>query len=478
MTSLIFVPFLLVVLLNLLGAERVKRFGFCVATVWTLVQTFWLCFPASVLTVSVIDVFSDYFPVDLAVDGLSTVLLLAVGLVGFAALITGRFTLTEDKDRFNFVNLILLAIAGLNGLLMVTDLFSLYVYIEVVAVSSFVLISLKREKDALEGTFKYIVLSATASMLMLLSITAILLVCGHTSFDAVQQSLHAIPNRRLVFIAMVLFVGAALIKGGLVPFHGWLPDAYSSAPSAVAVFLGGIVTKTAGVYVAVRVVASVFGFTGTIQHILLIVGAVSAVFGALTALNQTDFRRMLAYSSISQMGYILLGLGTGSLLGMAGVLFHLFNHAVFKSQLFVNAAVMEEQTGTRDFHRLGGLGEKMPLSAGTSVIAFLSLAGIPPLSGFWSKLLIIMALWQAGHPGYAVIAVGASCITLAYFLLLQRKMFFGKISPELSSIKEAPIGFLIPAILLSVISIVLGVVYPFSVGRFLDLAGTILNMAK
>ena len=478
MTSLLFVPFLLVVLLSLFNSGLVRRYAYVAGIAWALVQIYWTCFPGAVFTMSCADLFSDYFPVELSLDGLSSVMLIAVGLVGLATFITGCYTITEERQQYNFVNLVLLAIAGLNGLLMVTDLFSVYVYIEVVAVASFVLISLQKEKGALEGAFKYIVLSAGASMLMLLSIAAILLVSGSTSFDVVHQTLHSEPGRRIVMVAVALFVGAAFIKGGLIPFHGWLPDAYSASPSAVAVLLGGIVTKTAGVYVAVRVVASVFGFTPGIQHVLLIVGAVSAVFGALAALNQTDFRRMLAYSSISQMGYIMLALGTGSIYGLAGALFHLFNHAIFKSQLFVNAAIMERQTGVRDMNKLGGLGSRMPVTAGTSVVAFLSLAGIPPLSGFWSKLIIIIALWQSGHHVYAAIAVGASCITLAYFLLLQRKMFFGKPQPELAGIKEAPTGLLIPVLLLSAITIVLGVAYPFAVTQFLNAAQNILNVVK
>ncbi len=478
MTSLIFIPFILVVVLNLFNSGVVRRNAYLLGIAWALVQVFLICFPAASFTTEFSDILSDHFPVNLAVDGLSTVMLLAVGLVGFSTFITGKYTIDDEREQFNFVNLVLITIAGLNGLLMVTDLFSIYVYIEVSAVASFILISLQKKRDALEGAFKYIVLSAGASMLMLLSISAVILCCGDTNFDVVHQTINSEPGRRIVLIAVALFLGAAFVKGGLMPFHGWLPDAYSSAPSSVAVLLGGIVTKTAGVYTAIRIIASVFGLTIPIQHILLAVGAISAVLGALIALNQKDFRRMLAYSSISQMGYIMLALGTGTIYGYAGALFHLFNHAVFKSQLFVNAAIMEKQTNTRDMNKLGGLGGNMPVTSGTSIVAFLSLAGIPPLSGFWSKLIIIIALWQGHHHIYAAVAVGASCITLAYFLLLQRKMFFGKISSEWKDIKEVPVGFLIPVILMSAITIVLGVAYPFAINQFLEAAGTIINVAK
>jgi multicomponent Na+:H+ antiporter subunit D len=476
LASLVLVPFLLVLVLNLVNTAAIRRAAVAVGIGWSLVQLAWLLFPQTRLAGLDSGIFGIDFSLLFASDGLSLVLLISVGLVGLVTLITGLATVPDKKARFSFVNLVLLTMAGLNGLVMVRDLFSLYVYIEVVAVASFILISLDRDKFALEGAFKYLVLSASASMLMLLSIAAILLICGSTSFDTVHSVLEAVPHKGLVASAMVLFVVAAFIKGGLVPFHGWLPDAYSSAPSSVSVLLAGIITKTAGVYTAMRIVTSVFGFTPMIQSLLLFIGTVSIIFGALAALNQKDFRRMLAYSSISQMGYIIVALGCGTVYGMAGALFHLFNHAVSKSQLFVNAAAVEQQTGVRDMTKLGGLASRMPVTGGTSVVALLSIAGIPPLAGFWSKLVIIIALWQSGHPNYALIAVVASTITLGYFLLLQRRMFFGKTPSELSGIKEARAGLLVPALLLSAVAIALGIAFPVAINWFVRLPAGIMNM--
>ena len=476
MASLVLVPFLLVIILNLVNTAAIRRAAVAVGIGWSLVQLAWLLFPQTRLSGLDSGIFGIDFSSFFASDGLSLVMLISVGLVGLVTLITGLATVPDEKARFSFVNLVLLTMAGLNGLVMVRDLFSLYVYIEVVAVASFILISLDRDKLALEGAFKYLVLSASASMLMLLSISAILLICGSTSFDTVHSVLGQVPQKGLVASAMVLFVVAAFIKGGLVPFHGWLPDAYSSAPLSVSVLLSGIITKTAGVYTVMRIVTSVFGFTPMIQSLLLFIGTVSIIFGALAALNQKDFRRMLAYSSISQMGYIIVALGCGTVYGMAGALFHLFNHAVSKSQLFVNAAAVEQETGSRDMTKLGGLASRMPVTSGTSVVALLSIAGIPPLAGFWSKLVIIIALWQSGHHNYALIAVVASTITLGYFLLLQRRMFFGKTPSELSGIKEARAGLLVPALILSAIAIALGIAFPAAINWFVRLPAGIMNM--
>jgi multicomponent Na+:H+ antiporter subunit D len=211
----------------------------------------------------------------------------------------------------------------------------------------------------------------------------------------------------------------------------------------------------------------VVGLNPHLTEVLLFIGAFSIVAGALAALGQKDLKRMLAYSSISQMGYIVASLATGTVLGVTAALFHFFNHAVFKSQLFVNAAAVEAQTGTRDMDKLGGLAEKMPVTGTTSVIAALSTAGVPPLAGFWSKLLIIIALWLTGHYVYAVIALLASVLTLAYFLSMQRRVFFGKLLIGLENVREGAFGLVAPAVILSGVTIGVGLVFPLFIRMLL-----------
>jgi multicomponent Na+:H+ antiporter subunit D len=214
-------------------------------------------------------------------------------------------------------------------------------------------------------------------------------------------------------------------------------------------------------------VYSVFGFTLPVQKLLLFVGALSVVVGAIATLTQEDFKRMLAYSSISQVGYIVLGLGAASPLGIAAAAFHFFNHAVFKSLLFVNSATVEKQAGTRDMNKLVGLAQKMPVTGTTSALAALSISGVPPLAGFWSKLFIIIALWGAGHYNYAMIAVLASLLTLAYMLIMQRKVFFGRISEHLFPIKEGNWNLVASSIILAAITVGVGILFPFSLCRLL-----------
>ncbi len=410
-------------------------------------------------------------PVDAAIglhvttDNLSILLLLSAGLAGMASLLAAGPGLKTNRERFLFSNLVLVALIGINGISMVRDLFSLYVFIEVTAIATFILVALRHGLEAYEGAWKYIILSAVASVLMLSSIALFLLVEGGASLEAVAHSL-ASPGP-IPWIAAALFLSGLFIKGGLVPFHGWLADAYSSAPAPASIFMAGIVTKASGVFALMRLSQSVFADALPARWIFLVIGTVTLVVGAFLALTQSDMKRMLAYSSVSQIGYIVLALGGSPQLGIVAAALHFFNHAVSKSQLFANAQAIEEQVGAISMDRMGGLGSRMPVTAGTSAVASLSIAGLPPLAGFWSKLLIVIALWQVGQYAFAAIAILTSLITLGYFLSLQRRVFFGTPLAEWASVKEAGGRLLVPALALSLVTVALGLGFPFVLSMLL-----------
>jgi multicomponent Na+:H+ antiporter subunit D len=394
-------------------------------------------------------------------------MLLCIGITILVTIIVLKQIVSDEDHLFKFMNLILLILSGMNGMVMVNDVFSMYVFLEITSVCSFILISFNKNIDSLEGAFKYLIMSTIATALMLSAIALLLLVSGSTNFFEIHSVVSASKHTSIIMFSIGIFIAGLFIKSGIMPFHGWLPDAYTSAPAPVSILLAGIITKTGGVYSLIRIVISVFGFQHNIDGMILLVGAFSIVLGAISALGQTDLKRMLAYSSISQVGYIVIGLGTGTALGVFGAVFHLFNHTIFKSLLFVNSAAVENQTGTRNMEKLSGLASRMPLTGLTSAIGSLSASGIPPLSGFWSKLLIIIALWQSNHHIYAIIAIFASILTLSYMLSMQRKIFFGKIKEELQSIKEAEFGFILPAILLAIITIAVGILFPFMPEAFM-----------
>lgn len=455
------VPLFLIIIINLPFRSLMKRIApICVLAV--------LAIQICVATLMLFG-FLDYSPettslilkLNLRVDSLSLVAQICIGIVLSSSLLVGRYLITSEGSFFNFLNLLLISLIGMNGVVMAEDIFSLYVFIEITAVASYILISFYRNKYALEAAFKYIILSSVATVMMLVAIALFILFAGDTGFAQLGVAFNDSSHGLVVKSAIGLFICALFIKGGLVPFHGWLPDAYSAAPAAVSVFLAGIVTKILGVYTLMRLMISIIGFQTSANMLILFVGALSIIVGALAALGQNDIKRMLAYSSISQVGYILLGLGVGTPLGIFAAIFHLFNHATFKSALFVNSAAIELQAGTRNIDGLQGLSARMPLTSLTSLISSFSAAGIPPFAGFWSKFLIVVALWLTGHYGYAAIAVLASILTLAYFLILQHKLFFVRPSQASGTdIKEADYKLLIPVFLLSLITIVVGITFP------------------
>ena len=463
----ILIPLISVIILNLSRFDFIKKIACWFGVLLTLVQIGFVLFVPIDLLSSKSGFFGTYFSFNLAIDSLSKIMLLSIGIVVFTAIMIGQFTYSDETKRFNFLNLILLTLAGMNGLVMVTDVFSLYVFIEIVAVASFILILTYKDKLALESAFKYIVLSIAATLFILLSIAIFLLISGNTSFVSISNAIKNSQNNTVVMIAVCLFLCGAFTKGGLVPFHGWLPDAHSSAPSSVSILLSGIVIKVTGIYPLIRIMNITGGGGDPVKNILMFVGALSIVVGALASLGQNDIKRMLAFSSVSQMGYIVLSIGIGTPLGLAAAVFHILNHAIFKSQLFANAAAVEKQTGTRDMDKLGGLASKMPVTGGTSIVAMLSISGIPPLSGFWSKLLIIIALWQSAHYAYAFIAVVASVITLAYFLSFQRRVFFGKLAQGLENVKEAKFGLVLPALILALLTILIGIFFPLVLNKLI-----------
>jgi len=403
--------------------------------------------------------FGEKINLQVALDGFNLFMLFTISLVSLCISLFSIDYLEHYGHKAGFYALLLVMIAGMNGLVLVPDLFSIYLFLEVAAISSYALVAFGLGYDELEASFKYLMLSVVASAFVLLSITIIFGMTGSLSFQAVAQGLQDLNARYVIGVCAAFFIMGFGLKAALVPFHAWLPDAHPSAPAPISAMLSGLLIKVSGIYALFRITFSVFGVTPLLSQVLMALGTVSMVVAALLALGQKDIKRMLAYSSISQVGYVVLGLALGTPLGIAGGLFHLFNHAVAKGLLFLNSGSIQHITGTRNLEELGGLGKRVPITAGTNLVGALSIAGVPPLAGFWSKLIIIIALIQAKQLGYALVAILASILTLWYYLLIQRKAFFGKISEKWSKIKEAPFWMSAANIILALICILVGVFF-------------------
>jgi len=398
-------------------------------------------------------------------DGLS---ILLVGLIYLVALCVTFFSahFMEEglPNRQAYYSLIMVSVAAMCGVVTTSDFFTLYIFIEVLAVTSFALITTDDSQTGVEGALKYFLLTFPASALIIIGISILLLTLGTLSFDNLRVIMASgIPSGPVIF-GMALITLGFLIKSGVAPFHTWTPDAYQGAYAPVSAHLAGIVTKISGVYAVIKIGILMNFFDGMAPGLssgIMFLGMLSIAVGALAALKQKSFKRMLAFSSVSQIGYIILAAGLGTPLAFIGAIFHLFNHATFKTVLFLNSASLEKAAGTSDMDELGGMEHAMPWTSWTSVIALLSTAGVPPLSGFWSKLLIILALWESGFKTYAVLALLFSIVTLAYFLIMQKKVFFGAKTAVSERTKEVSAALLAPVVLMCAIIVGVGLLFPY-----------------
>ncbi|MFC1510985.1 complex I subunit 5 family protein [Candidatus Margulisiibacteriota bacterium] len=398
--------------------------------------------------------------INLVLDGLSHFLLLTVNLIAFLSTFYSISYMEEYNGKRKYYTLFMLMVAGMNGVVLTGDFFNLFVFLEIAAVASYSLVAFGTESEELEASFRYFVMGTIASTLVLLAIALIYGLTGTLNMADVAQSFPQGAKMAKMFIATLFIMGFGM-KSALVPFHAWLPDAHPSAPAPISAMLSGVLIKALGVYVLVRIIFNVFGVTPQLSMVLMSLGVISMLVGVLLAIGQWDFKRLLAYHSISQIGYVMLGIGLATPLGIMGGLFHLFNHALFKSLLFLNAGAVDYTVGTRELKEMGGLAKKMPVTAGTSLAASMSIAGIPPFNGFWSKLFIILACVQAGRYWFALAAVVGSLLTLASFMKVQKYAFFETLKTKLEQVKEAPVTMLLPMIVLALLCFGVGLAFPY-----------------
>ncbi|GAB4031692.1 MAG: proton-conducting transporter membrane subunit [Elusimicrobiota bacterium] len=401
-------------------------------------------------------------------DGFTMLMLFTIYLVALCVVFFSSVSRMGEFNRNAFYPLIMISVSAMSSMVLARDFFSLYIFMEALAVTSFALIACEEKQSGIEAALKYLLLTFPASALIIVGIAIMTFISGSLYFDMSTVSVwNASPAG---FVALALIVLGFSIKAGLFPFHFWTPDAYQGASASVSAYLAGIVTKVSGMYALIKIcmMLRIMGPSALkISAALMFIGVATLIFASIAALAQKDFKRMLAFSSISQMGYIAAGAATLNPIGILGAILHLFNHATFKTTLFLNGAAIEKSLGTTDMRKMGGMEKNMPFTSWTSVVALFSTAGVPPLSGFWSKLLIILALWVTGAKTFAVLALLFSIVTLAYFMVMQKKVFFGRPKEEFREVMEAPFPMLAPVVLMSLIIVFSGIFFPY-VFEFLE----------
>jgi multicomponent Na+:H+ antiporter subunit D len=405
--------------------------------------------------------------IHLVVDGLAASMLIIINLIGFLAGIYAIPYMKKFTGENYFFVLFSLMVAGMNGVVITGDLFNMFVFLEISVISSYALVAFGSSKDELEASFKYQVLGGIASLLILFALAITYWYTSTLNMSDISHLLKQAPVSKVtIFIQLFLIAGFGL-KAALIPFHAWLPDAHSSAPSPISAMLSGVLIKAIGIYALLRLFFNMFRVTYEISVIITLIGVLSMVIGVILAIGQWDMKRLFAYHSISQMGYVIMAAGIAMLilakggnrniaiLSLSGGLFHMFNHSVFKGLLFLNAGSVEYATGTRNLKELGGLSEVLPVTSATSLGASLSISGIPPFNGFFSKLIIIIAAIEGRFYFLALLAVIVSIITLASFMKVQRYAFLDKLKKGGSNIKEVPFLMCLSMIILVILCLVM-----------------------
>ena len=406
--------------------------------------------------------------INLVLDGLSSLLLLAISVVSAAAMLFSARYMEQYTAKAKYLSLFLLMVAGMNGVVLSGDIFNLFVFLEIASLASYALVGFGCEHEELEASFKYMVLGSIGSIFILFAVALVYGNTGTLNMAYISEAIQYSGMNAGLDFALALFIVGFGLKAALVPFHAWLPDAHPSAPAPISAMLSGVLIKSLGVYSLVRVVFNVFGVSVSVSWVLVALGVLSMVIGVFLAVGQWDFKRLLAYHSISQMGYVILGIGIGALilardgkvewaeLAILGGLFHLVNHAVFKSLLFLTSGSVEMSTGTRQLKELGGLVERLPFTRTTCTVASASIAGIPPFNGFWSKLILVVAAVQAGFLYLAAVTVIVSLVTLISFLKIQRYVFLGELPENLQQVKENKGTMLVAMVFLACLCVLMG----------------------
>ena len=337
--------------------------------------------------------------------------------------------ISEKVKHWYYVLLFLLQ-SSLVGMIATNDLFNFFVFVEICAIASVAIISVKDKRDSIEASLKYLFLSSAGSAFILFAIGLLFMVTGHLNMNFVGEVLQERADMfpQTIKLSLVfMFIGLGL-KAALFPLHIWLPDAYTAAPTSSTALLAGLVGK-AYVIGLIKILFQVYRLDilqrSNILSVILFLSALAIIMGSVFAIGQENIKRLLAYSSVAQVGYIFLGIGLISEKGMSGGLLHVFNHALIKTLLFLSVGVIIYKTGKNKISDFKGIGHEYPFTMLIFSISALAMVGIPPLNGFISKWFLAIGTLEAGRPVYLVVILVSSLLNAIYYLPIIINAFFG-----------------------------------------------------
>ena len=413
----------------------------------------------------------------LAVDKLSV---LFMGLFTFMGLVVSIYSIgymSEDSGLTQYYVLLSLMVAAMNGVVISGDLFTLFLFYETMGLCSFVLVAFRRTWEGLEAAIKYLMMSAIGSTLVLFSASYLYGLTGTLNLGAMSAAI-AGSAHPLVPIVVALMTAGFGVKGAIVPFAAWLADAHPAAPSGISAMLSGVVIKV-GIYGIIRMNAIIFPNIVTFLDwpvLIAVFALVTMTAGNFWALTQKDLKRMLAYSSIAQIGFILFAFGTATTFGYQSGAFYIVSHALTKGLLFLCAGAFLHAVGSRDLDDLAGIGKTMPIAGGFFAIGVLSLMGMPPFAGFFAKFLILAAGVGAGGPYllFTAIAVFNALLGLGYYLRMLTTVWFKPASDVAKLGHRSTPTMLVGMAILALGIVILGI-YPEPVFAIAREAGSALS---
>jgi len=408
----------------------------------------------------------------MGVDGISISMVLLTALICFIAVFS---SFSIDRAEKGYYALLMLLDTGMMGVFVALDFFLFYIFWEVMLLPMYFLIGIWGGPRREYAAIKFFLYTLLGSVLILLAMLALYYYGAVPTFDMTELAAHSssytIGFQRIVWIA--LFIGFA-IKIPAFPFHTWLPDAHVEAPTAISVILAGVLLKM-GTYGILRVNFAILpAATHELAWLLLgLIGTVNIVYGAMCAMAQKDFKKLVAYSSISHMGYVMLGLASFTAAGINGAVLQMFNHGTITAMLFLLVGVIYDRTHHREIDGFGGLAQSMPIYAGITGFAFFAALGLPGLSAFISEVLVLIGAWQL-HPIMATFGAATAILTAGYLLWCFQRIYLGPLNDKYAALPDLNAREIFMLVPLAAIVIVLGI-YPHAILMLLNTSLVRLN---
>ncbi|MEO1206937.1 MAG: monovalent cation/H+ antiporter subunit D family protein [Pseudomonadota bacterium] len=421
------------------------------------------------------------------VDTLGAFVAVLVTVIGAVAMPFARLSVACEIDAHVqswYYTMYLLCLTGLLGITMTGDAFNAFVFLEISSLATYAMIAMGQHRRALVAAYQYLIMGTIGATLYVIGVGLLYVMTGSLNFYDIADRLATMPPEQLpsVITAVGFLVVGVSLKLALFPMHVWLPNAYAYAPSFGTVFLAGTATKVA-VYLLIRLLFSVFGVVIDLDDLpileILIVASVAAMFiASISAVFETNAKRMLAYSSVAQVGYITLGIGLANQSGLTGALVHVFNHGIIKTALFMGLGIAAYRIGTCRMTDLSGIGRTMPLTMGALVLAGLGLIGVPGTAGFVSKWYLVVGAVEQGWWWLAFLIVLSSLIAIVYIGRLTEVIFFREPTGAAAEAKDPPWSMLAPMLVLVLATVYFGFDTSWSAGIAATAATELLGGIK